>query len=94
MPEKKLFKYYAFRMSDIVVIRKTTQKLKKVKSVLRNPTTSFVLEQVTIIGGLIVGTIKYTEFNSRTKIVLSNLQCKPIERATARGLLPFMNTGE
>lgn len=91
---KKTFKYYVFRMGDTVIFRKTAQGLKKVKSVLRRPNSELAMVQVTVIGGILVGTMPYKEFYSRSRLGIDILQCKQIERTMVKALMPFIISGE
>ena len=91
--ERKLpFKYYAVRVLNTVIFRRTVTQLSKVQSKLYKPGTNFVLTQVTYIGGRIIGSMSYTDwvkfggkgFNTVTKV----------PREQYRSLLPYMQKAE
>ena len=89
--KKKLFKYYAIRVCNTVVFRRTVNKLKRVRSVLYNPRTEFRLEQVTYNGGLTVGCMSYTDWISHGGSKLNINGCLHITREQFKSMQPFIN---
>lgn len=95
--EKKLFNYYAIRIGGMIILRRTTGKLSIIKSTLYSKSTPFALEQITYIGGKVIGTISYAEWLKRVSFVgsrLNNNNCTKVAREIIRSLRPFLQKGE
>jgi hypothetical protein len=89
--EKKLFKYYAIRVMNTVVFRRTVNQIQKVKSVIYKPNSDFRLEQVTYIGGTAVGSMSYNDWAKHGGSRLSINACIRVSREQFRALDPYIN---
>lgn len=94
LPGKKIFRYYAIRVGNTVILRRVTDKLQVVKSVLLNKKTGFLMTQISYVGGRVVGTIHYTEWHKRGGPGINYGKATKIERSLARALKPFLLPGE
>lgn len=92
--EKKLFRYFAIRVAGTIVFRRTVDKLSRVRSVLYKPNTTLKLEQVSYVGGRVIGTMPYTKWLYVGKRQIANNGCTPISRDTYRALRPYIQKGE
>ena len=88
--EKKLFKYYAIRISNTVVFRRTVSQIQKVRSVIYKPNSDFRLEQITYVGGNAVGSMPYSEWTKHKGTRLATDACVKIARETYRALDPYI----
>lgn len=84
-------KYYAVRVHNMIVIRKTKFGLRKITSTLSKPGTVFALRQVTFTGGKVLGVIEYKEWVNHGGP--SVLTYKQVERTTVKGMEPFLVRG-
>jgi hypothetical protein len=93
MPEKKLFKYYAIRVLNTVVIRRTVGPINLVRSRLYTPTNGkVIIEQTTYTGGKVIGTISYAAWTAHGgKAFLKGVR---ITREQFRAFRPFLQKGE
>lgn len=95
--EKKIFRYYAIRVGGMIIIRRTVDKLKMVKSVLYNKDKSFALTQIAYVGGKVIGTLGYLEWCNRVSFTgskIGNNCCIPVKRDIIMSLKPFLQKGE
>jgi hypothetical protein len=90
--QKKLFKYYAIRVGNTIVFRRTVSTLKKVRSVLYKPGTEFRIEQITYSGGQAVGCMPYNDWATHGGKRLNICMCSTISRETYRSLAPYITT--
>lgn len=93
MPEqKKSFKYYAIRVVNMVIFRRTVAQISLVKSRLYKPNSTFIVEQVAYTGGKVIGSIPYSEWCAHGgRAFARHLR---ITREQFRALSPFMQKGE
>lgn len=90
MLQKKQFKYYAIRVSDNIVFRKTANTLRRVKSVLYKISTDFRLVQISYTGGRIVGCMSYANWRECGGKPLAMGNCLRIDRELYRSLDPYI----
>lgn len=88
----KQYKYYAIRMQNTIIVRRTLLGLKQVTSKLHKPGTDFVLQQVTYTGGIVIGSMNYQDWVKHGGPTISTY--KKIERTLARAMRPFLVGGE
>lgn len=89
--KKKPFKYYAIRIANMIVFRRTVKKLTRVKSVLYRPRTDFRLEQVTYTGGTVVGCMSYYDWTMHGGNALQPGNWIQLPKERFRALGPYMN---
>jgi hypothetical protein len=94
MPQKLPFKYYAIRVSNSVIFRRTVKQLTKVKSEVYSTASSFRVTQISYCGGKIVATMPYIEWSRHGGKPLNSSKCIRITREEFRGLVPFMQKSE
>lgn len=87
-------KYFAIRMGNMVIIRRTTKFITKVKSTLVKKGSDFDLVSYTYTGGKIVGALPYKDWQFRTRTLINNGGCLKTSREVVRGLKPFLTLGE
>lgn len=87
---KKPFRYFAIRVANTVVFRRTTNKVQKAKSVLYKPKTDFKLEQVTYTGGRVIGCMPYTLWVKYGGAALSPDRLTQLSRDEYRALDPYI----
>jgi hypothetical protein len=87
--EKKAFRYFAIRVGNFIIFRKTVGKIRRVKSMLYRPYTEFVLTQVTYTGGKIVGCMPYKAWLEHSGKQFSGIMLVP--RDKFRALIPFIH---
>jgi hypothetical protein len=87
---KKPFKYFAIRVGNTVVFRRTVGQLQRVRSVLYKPKTEFRLEQVTYSGGRVIGCISYNDWATHGGARLAGNMCIRIDRAQYKALDPYI----
>lgn len=92
MEKKKPFKYFAIRVGDMVVFRRTVNSITKIRSVLYNPhKADFRLEQITYTGGTVVGSISYVMWCKYAGAIRISIgSCKQIDRSLFRSLDPYI----
>ena len=88
--ERKKFKYFAIRVANSVVFRRTVSTVQRVRSVLYNPLTGFKLEQVNYVGGTPIGCMPYVDWKKYSKITLNINQGKQIDKSLYRSLDPYI----
>jgi hypothetical protein len=88
--EKKLFKYYAIRVANTVVFRRTVGQIQRVRSTLYKPNSDFRLEQVTYVGGSAVGCISFLEWTKHGGARIPINGCLKITREKFRALDPYI----
>lgn len=88
---KKQFKYYAIRIADGIVFRRTTGKLQKVKSTLYKPGTNFRLMQVSYTGGKVVGCMSYSEWVAHAQRGIATGNYAKIDRELFKALDPYIS---
>ncbi len=93
--ERKLpFKYYATRVGNSIVFRRTVNKLYMVKSQLYKPYTDFHLIQIGYTGGRIVATMPYKEWTRRGGSAINIGRYAKVPREQFKALSPFMQCGD
>jgi hypothetical protein len=92
--EKKVFKYYAIRVLNTIVFRRTISELKRVRSVLYRPRTEFRLEQVTYTGGRVIGSMSAALWQKHGGKLMQHSQCIRVTREQFRAMEPYMQKGE
>jgi hypothetical protein len=90
--QKKIFKYYAIRVGNMIMFRRTINTLKKVRSVLYKPGTEFRIEQITYSGGQAVGCMSYNDWATHGGKRLNSGMCSLVSRETYRSLGPYITT--
>lgn len=87
---KKPYKYYAIRILNKVIIRRTVGKLTRVSSTLYSHTTKFKLKQVTYTGGTVVGIIHYNQWirSGYTGIKVNGYE--KLTRVAYKAIKPFL----
>jgi hypothetical protein len=90
MLQRKVFKYFATRVANIVILRRTVTKLTRVRSMLYKPNSEFRLEQVTYTGGRIIGCLTYPEWAKYSKIGIQPGGCARLTREQVRALDPYI----
>ena len=88
---KKPFKYYAIRFTNTVIFRRTVGTLQKVRSVLYKPQTDFRLEQVTYIGGKVIGCMPYYQWTRHGGKQFAEGKCLQLTREQYRALHPYVH---
>lgn len=89
----KPVKYFAIRVGGMVVIRRTSVGLQRVRSKLYRPNAEFALTQVSWTGGKVIGSLPYRELVNRVGIQITDNNCAKVSVDTVRGLRPFMIKG-
>jgi len=87
---RKQFKYFAIRVANTVIFRRTINTLQKVKSVLYNPRTEFKLEQITYTGGRVIGCMPYLEWSRHGGSRLSTSCFTQLTKEQYRALDPYI----
>jgi hypothetical protein len=86
--EPKPYKYYAIRVGNTIMIRRTLIGLKQVTSMLMKPGTQFVLKQVTYTGGIVIGSLSYRDW---IRLGQSELRSyKKLDKTMVRSLRPYI----
>lgn len=88
--EKKQFKYYAIRVANMIIFRRTVNKLRKVQSRLYKPNTEFSLAQITYTGGKVVGCMPYANWVMYTATGIRVGGWKLVTRDRFRALDPYI----
>ena len=91
MEQKKPFKYYAIRVHNMIVFRRTVGKLNKVRSLLWKPRSDFRMEQITYTGGKVVGCMTYTDWVNHGGRGIGLNGCLLVNRDHYRALGPYIN---
>lgn len=94
MVKKLTYKYFAIRVSNTVIIRRTSDGVQKIKSVLHKPGSEFSLVQISYIGGKPIGSISYNELYNRTGYKILNLGYVRIPVEKVKALRPFLLKGD
>lgn len=89
---KKPFKYYAIRVGNSVIFRRTVGTLQKVRSILYKPRTEFKLEQITYTGGKIIGCMSHIDWYNHMNKNLNSIT--RLTREQYRALDPYIYKDE
>lgn len=89
---KKPFKYYAIRIANAVVFRRTVLQVTCVRSVLHKPGTDLLLEQRTYVGGKVIGFMPYNVWTRHGGTPFT--KCLRITRDLYRSLSPYITKSE
>lgn len=92
--ERKPFNYFAIRVMNTVIFRRTVAKVKKVRSVLYKPNTEFRLEQVTYTGGKVVGSMPYAMWVKHGGGQIKVSACISITRELFKAMGPYIQKGD
>lgn len=84
---EKAYKYYAVRVHNMIIVRRTLVGLRKITSTLTKPGTSFALVQTTFTGGKVIGAVPYTVWLQHGGQTMSTY--RKIERSLAISMQPF-----
>jgi len=90
MVQKKPFKYYAIRVANTIIFRRTVNQLFMVRSMLYKPRSEFKLEQISYTGGIIIGSMPYIEWLNHGKREIRVNGCTRIQREDYRALDPYI----
>lgn len=87
---KKPFKYYAIRIGNTLVFRRTVNKINKVSSLLYKPNGIFRLQQVTYTGGKVMGCASYDTWlnTGGRQIAIGNY--KKLDRSIYKAFEPYI----
>ncbi len=94
MAEKKPFKYYAIRVANGVIFRRTVGTIEMVKSIITKRNSDLLLQQVSYRGGKVIGYMPYTEWVSYTGTAINLDGYKKLTRERYKALLPFIRVCE
>lgn len=94
MEAKAVYRYYAVRVYNTVIIRRTSKRISKIKSMLYKKGTEFSLVQISYIGGKVIGTIYAAELHKRCGVSVQVSKCVEINWSKVKALKPFMQKGE
>ena len=83
-------RYFAIRVGNTVMFRKTVGTISVVRSVLRGRTTDFWLEQTTYVGGRPAGSLGYTRWRELGGGRIRRDGYLQISKQTYRGLDPYI----
>lgn len=92
--EKKLFRYFAIRVANTILFRRTVDKITRVRSSLYKPGTTLKLEQISYTGGRVIGSMPYSEWLRCGKRQITNNGYVAVSRESFRALKPYMQKGE
>jgi hypothetical protein len=92
MEARKPFKYYAIRVANTIVIRRTVGHITLVRSRLYKPNSGFEVEQLTYTGGKSIGTMSYNEWVAHGGLRLA--KHAKITREQYQAMRLFLHKGE
>lgn len=81
-------RYYAIRVHNMVILRRSLTGLRKVTSSLLKSESGFQLKQVTFCGGIVLGVLPYTDWCKHGGPSITSYV--KIERALARSMEPLL----
>lgn len=86
----KEYKYYAIHIDKMVVIRRTLKGLKLVLSKLYKPEAGYTITQQTYTGGIVIGTMKYTDWYKYQKQSIPAQKALKTTREVVVALAPYI----
>ena len=91
--ERKPFNYFAIRVQNTIVFRRTVSRIKRVRSILYKPNTEFKLQQVTYTGGRVIASMPYVTWATHGGQALNLGGCVKITKEFYRALGPYLQKG-
>jgi hypothetical protein len=83
----KPYKYYAIRVGQTIVVRKSLNGLKQITSRFYSVKNGLDIKQVTYTGGIVVGTLDVRLWAKLKGTIVTTF--KPLTRDEAKGLIPY-----
>lgn len=84
----KAYKYYAIRVQNTIVIRRSLVGLKIITSILSKPNTDFLLKQTTYSGGVVIGSLPYKEWVGHGGPTIGAY--RKVDRTLVRSMQPYL----